>query len=103
MTVLDPDRTEVRYNGEWLGKLDYAEIVRLARTITVARILERDDFAKRFAANEPISVSELLYPLSRATTRSRSRPTSSSADRPALQPAGRPGRDAGTTASSRRR
>jgi tyrosyl-tRNA synthetase len=64
--VLDPERTEVRYNGEWLSKLSYAEVVRLARTITVARILERDDFAKRYAANEPISVSELLYPLMQA-------------------------------------
>jgi tyrosyl-tRNA synthetase len=66
MIVLDPDRTEVRYNGEWLSKLSYAEVVRLARTITVARILERDDFAKRYAAREPISVSELLYPLMQA-------------------------------------
>jgi tyrosyl-tRNA synthetase len=66
MIVLDPDRTEVRYNGEWLSKLSYAEVVRLARTITVARILERDDFAKRYAAGEPISVSELLYPLMQA-------------------------------------
>jgi tyrosyl-tRNA synthetase len=66
MVVLDPDRTQVRYNGEWLSTLTYADIVRLARTITVARILERDDFAKRFAAREPISVSELLYPLMQA-------------------------------------
>jgi tyrosyl-tRNA synthetase len=66
MIVLDPGRTEVRYNGEWLSKLSYAEVVQLARTITVARILERDDFAKRYAAREPISVSELLYPLMQA-------------------------------------
>jgi tyrosyl-tRNA synthetase len=66
MVVLDPDRTEVRYNGEWLSKLSYAEVVRLARTITVARMLERDDFAKRMVAQEPISVSELLYPLMQA-------------------------------------
>jgi tyrosyl-tRNA synthetase len=66
MIVLDSARTEVRYNGEWLSKLSYAEVVRLARTITVARILERDDFAKRYAAKEPISVSELLYPLMQA-------------------------------------
>jgi tyrosyl-tRNA synthetase len=66
MVVLDRDRTEVRYNGEWLSKLTYAEVVRLARTITVARMLERDDFAKRMAAQEPISVSELLYPLMQA-------------------------------------
>jgi tyrosyl-tRNA synthetase len=66
MVILDPGRTEVRYNGEWLSKLSYAEVVRLARVITVARMLERDDFAKRMAANEPISVSELLYPLMQA-------------------------------------
>jgi tyrosyl-tRNA synthetase len=66
MIILDPERTEVRFNGEWLSKLSYAEVVRLARTITVARILERDDFAKRYAAGEPISVSELLYPLMQA-------------------------------------
>jgi tyrosyl-tRNA synthetase len=65
-TILDPDQTEVRFNGEWLSKLSYADVVGLARTITVARILERDDFAKRFAAREPISVSELLYPLMQA-------------------------------------
>lgn len=60
--ILDPERTEIRFNGEWLGKLSYAELVRLTRTGTVARLLERDDFAKRFATREPISVSELLYP-----------------------------------------
>jgi tyrosyl-tRNA synthetase len=65
-TILIPERTEVRFNGEWLSKLSYADVVRLARTITVARILERDDFANRFAAQEPISVSELLYPLMQA-------------------------------------
>ena len=56
----------MRFNSEWLGKLDYAEIVRLTSTATVARLLERDDFAKRFAEQEPISVSELLYPLMQA-------------------------------------
>jgi tyrosyl-tRNA synthetase len=66
MIVLDPDRTEVRRNGEWLAKLSYADVVQLARTITVARILERDDFAKRMKAQEPISISELLYPLMQA-------------------------------------
>jgi tyrosyl-tRNA synthetase len=62
----DPELLEVRYNGEWLSKLSYAEVVRLARTITVARMLERDDFEKRYRAGEPISVSELLYPLMQA-------------------------------------
>ena len=66
MVVLDPERTEVRYNGEWLSKLSYADVVRLARTVTVARILERDDFEKRMRAKQPISVSELLYPLMQA-------------------------------------
>jgi tyrosyl-tRNA synthetase len=66
MVILDPARTEVRRNGEWLSQLSYAEVVRLARTITVARMLERDDFAKRYTSGEPISVSELLYPLMQA-------------------------------------
>src|SRR5947209_4854107 len=61
--LIDPAKTEVRFNGEWLSKLTYAGVVGLARTATVARILERDDFANRFAAKAPISVSELLYPL----------------------------------------
>jgi tyrosyl-tRNA synthetase len=65
-TIIDPDRTEVRFNGEWLAKLDFAEILRLTRTTTVAQILERDDFAKRQLAREPISISELLYPLMQA-------------------------------------
>src|SRR6266498_1256179 len=64
--IIDPDKTEVRYNGEWLSKLTYADVVRLARVTTVARILERDDFAQRYAAQEPISISELLYPLMQA-------------------------------------
>ena len=64
--IIDRERTELRFNSEWLGKLDFAEILRLTRTTTVARLLERDDFAKRFAANAPISVSELLYPLMQA-------------------------------------
>jgi tyrosyl-tRNA synthetase len=65
-TIIDPDRTELRFNSEWLSTLDFAEILRLTRTTTVAQLLERDDFAKRFAAREPISVSELLYPLMQA-------------------------------------
>jgi len=62
----DPELLEVRYNGEWLSKLSYADVVRLGRIITVARMLERDDFHKRFTGGEPISVSELLYPLMQA-------------------------------------
>jgi len=64
--VIDPERTEVRFNSEWLGELDFAGVLQLTRTITVARILERDDFAKRFSTQAPISVSELLYPLMQA-------------------------------------
>ena len=64
--IIDSERTEVRFNGEWLGKLDFAAVVRLTRTITVARLLERDDFAKRVVEQAPISVSELLYPLMQA-------------------------------------
>ena len=65
-TIIDPARTELRFNSEWLSKLDFAEILRLTRTTTVARLLEREDFSKRFAAKAPISVSELLYPLMQA-------------------------------------
>jgi tyrosyl-tRNA synthetase len=64
--IVDPAKTEVRFNGEWLSKLDFADVLRLTRTTTVARLLERDDFDQRFAAREPISVSELLYPLMQA-------------------------------------
>jgi tyrosyl-tRNA synthetase len=64
--ILDRERTEVRFNGEWLGALSYADTVRLARTMTVARLLERDDFANRFGAHVPISLSELLYPIMQA-------------------------------------
>jgi tyrosyl-tRNA synthetase len=62
----DPELLEVRYNGEWLSQLSYADVVRLGRIVTVARMLERDDFEKRYRAGEPISVSELLYPLMQA-------------------------------------
>jgi len=60
--VLDSQRLEVRFNGEWLD-MSMSELFKLARTTTVAQLLERDDFAKRFAAGTPISVLELLYPL----------------------------------------
>src|SRR5918994_2262416 len=64
--VIDPERTEVRFNSEWLKELDFAAVLALTRTVTVAQLLERDDFSNRFAAREPISVSELLYPLMQA-------------------------------------
>ena len=60
--VLDPDLTEVRFNSEWLD-MPSAELFSLARRFTVARLLERDDFSKRMAAAEPISMLELLYPV----------------------------------------
>jgi tyrosyl-tRNA synthetase len=62
LKILDPERTEVRRNGEWLD-MPAEDLFRLARTATVAQILERDDFSKRWHAREPISVLELLYPL----------------------------------------
>jgi tyrosyl-tRNA synthetase len=62
LLVLDPDRLELRFNGEWLD-MPMAELFSLTRSVTVAQLLERDDFAKRFTAHEPISILELLYPL----------------------------------------
>ena len=64
--ILDPEKTEVRFNSEWLGKLSFEDMIRLCSKYTVARILERDDFAKRYQGNVPISVHELLYPLAQA-------------------------------------
>jgi tyrosyl-tRNA synthetase len=64
--VLDRDRTEVRRNSEWLAPLTMADIIRLTRATTVARILERDDFARRYAAKGAITLTELLYPLMQA-------------------------------------
>ena len=64
--ILDRERTEIRFNGEWLGSLDYAELVRLTRMGTVAQLLERNDFRERYASGNPISVSELLYPFAQA-------------------------------------
>jgi tyrosyl-tRNA synthetase len=61
--ILDPEKTELRFNSQWLEPLKYEDIVRLCSKYTVARILERDDFAKRLRENAPISVHELLYPL----------------------------------------
>jgi tyrosyl-tRNA synthetase len=66
LRILDPERTELRYNGEWLSKLSFADVVRLTRTLTVAQLLERDDFARRIGSGHPVSISELLYPLMQA-------------------------------------
>jgi tyrosyl-tRNA synthetase len=61
--ILDEKLTEVRYNSEWLGKLDYEQTIRLAARFTVSQMLERDDFHKRFQAEQPISLHEFLYPV----------------------------------------
>ncbi len=63
LKILDADRTELRFNSEWLGKLDFAGFLQLTRTMTVSRMLERNDFEQRFRSNQPISISEFLYPL----------------------------------------
>ncbi len=64
--ILDVEDAEVRFNSEWMGEFSSADLVRLCSHYTVARLLERDDFAKRYAANEPISVHEFLYPFVQA-------------------------------------
>ncbi len=64
--ILDPERTDVRYNSEWLSALSLEDIINLTSKYTVARMLERDDFAKRYAEGRPISVLEFLYPLTQA-------------------------------------
>ena len=64
--ILVPEQTEVRFNSEWLGRLTFAEVIRLTRIMTVAQMLERDDFSDRYESGQPISVSELLYPLMQA-------------------------------------
>jgi tyrosyl-tRNA synthetase len=61
--VLDRERTEVRFNSEWFGKMDASDMIRLAAQHTVARMLERDDFARRFKSEQPIAIHEFLYPL----------------------------------------
>lgn len=64
--ILDRERTEVRFNSEWLGALSFADLVRLTSKMTVAQVLTREDFRKRFDAGQPISIHELLYPLAQA-------------------------------------
>jgi tyrosyl-tRNA synthetase len=64
--ILDPKRTKMVYNSEWLDKMTFKEVIKLASKYTVARILERDDFTKRYKAGEPISIHEFLYPLAQA-------------------------------------
>ena len=64
--ILDPQKTEVRFNSEWFGPMRFEEVVKLCSKYTIARILERDDFSKRYKDGIPISVHELLYPLAQA-------------------------------------
>ncbi len=61
--VLDRERTEVRFNSEWFGAMNAADMIKLAAQHTVARMLERDDFAKRYSGHQPIAIHEFLYPL----------------------------------------
>jgi tyrosyl-tRNA synthetase len=61
--ILDPARTEIRFNSEWMERMGAADVVKLAAQYTVARLLERDDFARRFRENRPIGIHEFLYPL----------------------------------------
>jgi tyrosyl-tRNA synthetase len=61
--VLDPERTKIVFNSEWMDKFDAADLVKLAATHTVARMLERDDFSKRYKNNQPIAIHEFIYPL----------------------------------------
>ena len=64
--ILDPEKTKVVFNSQWLGPLGFAEVIKIVSKITVARILERDDFETRLAAGRPISMHELLYPICQA-------------------------------------
>ncbi len=64
--VLDKEKTTVRYNSEWLSKLNFEDVLKLAATTTVAQMLERDDFQKRFSGNVPIGIHEFFYPLMQA-------------------------------------
>lgn len=61
--ILDPEKTEILFNSEWCDKLGSAGMIRIASTYTVARMLERDDFGKRYRGNQPIAIHEFLYPL----------------------------------------
>ncbi len=64
--VLDRDRTEVRFNSEWFSPMNFEDVIRLSAHVTVAQMLQRDDFAKRYSENQPISLVEFLYPLVQA-------------------------------------
>jgi tyrosyl-tRNA synthetase len=64
--ILDREKTNMVYNSEWLSKMNFEDVIKLASKYTVARMIERDDFEKRFKANKPISIHEFLYPLAQA-------------------------------------
>ncbi|MBE0550990.1 MAG: tyrosine--tRNA ligase, partial [Ignavibacterium sp.] len=64
--ILHKEKTKIVYNSEWLGKMSFEDVIKLASKYTVARMIERDDFTKRFKSGEPISVHEFLYPLAQA-------------------------------------
>ena len=64
--ILNKEKTKIVYNSEWLGKMNFEDVIKLSSKYTVARMIERDDFTKRFKAGEPISVHEFLYPLAQA-------------------------------------
>lgn len=65
--ILDPEKTEIVYNSEWLAPLNFMDLIKISSKITVARMIERDDFSKRYKNNEPISLHEFLYPLAQGT------------------------------------
>ena len=77
--ILDRERTEVAFNSKWLSALGADGMIRLAAKYTVARMLERDDFAKRYEGGQPIAIHEFLYPLAQGYDSVALRPTSSSA------------------------
>ena len=96
LRVLRRDRTELRRNSEWLGAMTMTDVVREARHLTVAQLLEREDFARRFAARQPISLVEFLYPAPAGVRLGRrSRRRRAGRHRPDLQPARRPRTAAG--------
>src|SRR3972149_12189676 len=64
--ILDKDKTRIVYNSEWLNKMTFEDVIKLSSKYTVARMLERDDFTKRYKSGEPISMHEILYPLAQA-------------------------------------
>lgn len=65
-TILDPDQTQILYNSEWLEAMSFSDVIELAGKVTVAQMLERDDFEKRYSAGQPIGIHEFLYPLAQA-------------------------------------